>query len=302
MLVPYYKPFFMKSTVLTAVVFLLAGTVMNAQLSFLPQVGFEQSRTTVNYNALSTSGLQGNFKAGLKIDYRFKGGHSPFVNVATSPAPMNFSFSESGSLLDNMQQAKANLRLRLEAGYQYSSSPIQLTKGGSASRSASHHEGATQKKSCGSSSYTSHCGQQKLHTRSTRPVEALSMRLQPSLGFAYVPAANEAIKSNGNGFQYDGAAWKTALVPAMGFEFAKGRQRLATVTVFYTKPLQQNEETFTGNTGLKPISTSLSSKASTWGLTLGVPFGFTKSNATKTYREKKECSRTYKTYKRCSRI
>lgn len=296
----------MKSTVLTVTAFLLLGTAANAQLSFLPQVGFEQNRTSLNYNALSTSGMQGNFKAALKVDYRFKSGHSPFVNVATSPAPMHFSFNESGTLMNNGQSVKENLRLRLEAGYQYSSKPIQLGKSSSASKMVTtpvSQEGITQKRSCGSSSYTSRCGSQKMRTKSVQATEALAMRLQPSVALAYIPANNQTIKSGGGGFTYDANNWKTAIVPAMGFEFDRGRQRLFTLTVFYTKPLQQTKESFTSLSTTKPVITSLQSAASTWGMTLGVPFSFTKTKAAKTHREKKECTRTYsRSYRRCSKI
>lgn len=293
----------MKSTVLTGLVFLLAGVTAYAQLSFLPQIGFEQSRTTLNYgDALSTSGVQGNLKASLKMDYRLKGGHSPFVSVGTSPAPMNFSFADNGSLLNSYQSVKNNLQFRLEAGYQYSSRPIQLKKGSPAkTNAATINSGATsQRTSCGSF-YRSRCGAgRKLSPKIPQENTALNMRLQPSVAVAYIPSAGESIKQTGSGFEYNAANWKTAIVPAMGFEFAKGAQRLFTLSVFYTKPLGGNEETFTNLSAIKPVITRLDSKASTWGLTLGVPFSFTKSNTVKTKKVKRECTRS--TYRRCSRI
>lgn len=295
----------MKSTVLTGILLLLIGAVAHAQLSFLPQFGFEQSRSTLNYgDALSTSGVQGNLKASLKMDYRFKGGHSPFINLTTSPAPMNFIFTDNGSLINSYQSVKNNLQFRLEAGYQYSSRPIQFKKGSSAKSNVFEtNSGAVeQRKSCGSVTYRSHCCEKRMSPKNTLANNFLNMRLQPSLALAYIPSAGESIKQTGNGFQYNAANWKTAIVPAMGFEFAKGQQRLFTLTVFYTKPLGQNEETFTGSSGIKPTLTRLDPKASTWGMTIGVPFSFTKSNAIKTTKEKKEkkdCNRNY--YRRCSK-
>jgi hypothetical protein len=287
--------------------FLLIGTVANAQLSFLPQIGFEQSRTTLNYgDALSTSGISGNFKASLKMDYRLKGGHSPFINVSTTPAPVSFVFNESGSLMNNYQAAKNNLQLRLEAGYQYSSSPIQFKKKGSVSKSNApeiNNENIVVKKSCGSATYKSHCDDKKRNSKNPLNNDVLSMRLQPSLALAYIPSAGESLTQTANGFEYNAANWKTAVVPAMGFEFAKGRQRLFTLSIFYTKPLGEYEETVTSFSGNKAIITPLNPKASTWGMTLGVPFSFAKSNAVKikkVKRTKEDCNKSY--YRKCGKV
>ncbi len=224
MLVTYYKPVYMKSTVLTSLLFLLIGTVANAQLSFLPQVGFEQSRTTFNYGESSISGMQGNLKAGLKMDYRLKGGHSPFINLTTSPAPVNFVFSDGNSLANSYQSAKGNLQFRMEAGYQYSSRPFQFTKKGSTLKSDDFNTATAspgKKKNCGSSAYKSHCGQKKRSLKNRAENNFLNMRLQPSLAFAYIPSAGESIKQTPGGVEYNATNYKTAIVPAMGFEFAK---------------------------------------------------------------------------------
>jgi hypothetical protein len=292
--------------------FLLTGAVAQAQLSFLPQVGFEQSRTKLNYgNALSTSGIDGNFKASLKVNYQLKGGHSPFINLSTSPASVNFAFSEDGSLINSSQPVKNNLQFRLEGGYQYSSNPIQFKKRGADSKTivtetndvAIEQVATEQRKSCGSSTYKSHCGEKKVNLKRT-PVNNnyLNMRLQPSLALAYIPSTQESIKPTGNGFEYNATNWKTAIVPAMGFEFAKGQQRLFTLSVFYTKAVGQNEETFTSSSGTKAVVTRLNPGASTWGMTLGVPFSFAKWNAVKIKEVKKEkdCNKIY--YKKCTKI
>jgi hypothetical protein len=293
----------MKSTVLTGAL-LLAGTIVHAQLSFLPQVGFEQSRTTLNYNSLAASGANGNLRAGLKMDYRLKGGHGPYLNVGTSPAPINFAFDNTGQLVKGMQQAKNNLQLRLEAGYQYTSKAIQFGKGkrnNSNAASEATTETLTKKKSCGSVVYKSSCGNKRIMRKSVLADNNLNMRLQPSLGLAYLPAANDrGIKQTANGFEYNATNWKTAVVPAMGFEFAKGKQRLLTLTVFYTKPLGMQDESFTSATGNKAVTTNLSPAASTWGMTVGVPFSFSKAPVSKTKKAKTHCSKSV--YKRCVRI
>jgi hypothetical protein len=291
----------MKIIVLTGTL-LLAGATSHAQLSFLPQVGFEQSRTTLNYNSLSTSGANGNLRAALKMDYRLKGGHGPYVNLGTSAAPIKFWFDNTGQLVKGMQQAKDNLQFRMEAGYQYTSKAIRFGKAKNKMNNPateSFTETTMQKQSCGSSSYKSHCASKRKVAKTPLRDNTLNMRLQPSVGLAYLPAAEESIKQTANGVEYNATNWKTAVVPAMGFEFAKGQQRFLTLTVFYTKPLGMQEESFTSATGNKAITTTLSPKASTWGMTVGVPFSFSKSNAAKTKQVKKDCSKTI--YRRCIR-
>lgn len=294
----------MKSTLLTGAL-LLAGTFCHAQLSFTPQVGFEQSRANLNYNSLSTSDVQGNFRANLKTDYRFKGGHGPYISLGTSPAPIKFNFDNTGQLVKGVQQASDNLQFRMETGYQYTSKAIRLGKAktstGNPVSETMTSETIVQKKSCGSVVYKSHCSSKRKTVKSTPTDKTLNMRLQPSVGVAYLPSSDESIKQTASGYEYNATNWKTAIVPAMGFEFAKGKQRLLTLTVFYTKPLDLQDESFTTATGNKTIVTNLSPAASTWGMTVGVPFSFTKTqgNKTQTQKQKKECSTNY--YKRCTR-
>ena len=139
-----------------------------------------------------------------------------------------------------------------------------------------------------------------MRTRKPLTNSNLNMRLQPSLALAYIPSTNESLKQTASGFEYNAAAWKTAIVPAMGFEFAKGPQRLFTLSVFYTKPLGQNEETFTSSSVAKPTITRLAPTASSWGMTVGVPFSFAKANNNKVKKEKRECNRIY--YRKCSKL
>ena len=287
---------------------LLAGTTLHAQFSLLPYAGFEQSHNTLSYgNGLSAADVNGNLKAGLRMDYRLKGGHSPFVNITTNPAPVSFSFNKAGSLADNVAAVRGNQQLRLEAGYLFSSRPIQFGRRSSTSTISSFSEtierGTMQKKSCGSmTSIQSHCNKRNRSFKSALPHQSLNMRLQPSVALAYIPSAVQTVKQTVDGFAYTAGAWKTAIVPAVGFEFAKGKQRLFTLTAFYTQPLGQNKETVTTQIESKTITTALQQTSSTWGLTLGVPFSFSKSNTNKvkTRTEKKSCTRTY--YRKCVRL
>ena len=84
----------MKLAALPCLLFLLIGSAANSQLSLLPQIGFEQSRTKVQYNNkdIFKPFAEGNIQASLRADYRFKKGHGPFVSIASSPA-FRFAFS-----------------------------------------------------------------------------------------------------------------------------------------------------------------------------------------------------------------
>lgn len=275
---------------------LLAGTALHAQFQFLPHAGFEQSRTIANANAFSVQDINGFLKAGLRTSYQLKGGHSPFFNLTTNPAPVSFAFDKTGNLLNHYRSG--NLQLRVEAGYLYSSKPIRLGKGHPAQRSSSQLTAlaTTQRKSCGSKAYPSSCGSRKAKALSSPLNKALNMRLQPSLALAYLPSSTQAVMQKEGGFDYT-PSWRTAVVPSMGFEFAKGAQRLFTLAVFYTAPLGQKEEAATTSVESKTITTRLQPQLATWGVTLGLPFSFSKAKMTKTHTrtktEKKSCTRSY---------
>lgn len=290
----------MKPSLLSCLVLLLAGTAARAQLSLLPQAGFEQSRTALGYgNGLSASSINTNVKAGLKTAYGLKGGHTPFLNLTTAPAPVIFSFNSNGDLTDHFQSTIP--KLRLEAGYQFSSKAIQLGKKGTANNAASSatEQAAAPQSRCGLL-YRSHCGQQKRMSRMNPVNEPWTMRLQPALALAYVPSAEQSLRSKSNGLEYKAAAWKTALVPSVGVEFAKGQQRLFTVSIFYTKPLAEGDQMATLSSGVKAVPVMLQPKTASWGLTVGVPFSFARTGHHKPTMEKKECRRN--SYRRCMRV
>ena len=118
------------------------------------------------------------------------------------------------------------------------------------------------------------------------------MRIQPSLGFAYIPSVKKDMVADGSFYQYNAGNWNTAIVPALGFEFGKGRQRILNVNLFYTKGLGNlNTKTITTIEAGKPNVNSFSSKTSNWGLTVGVPFrlGKNKNTVTKKSEQKTNC-------------
>ena len=284
---------------------LLAGTASHAQFSLLPYAGFEQANNSLRYGSgFSASDVNGNLKAGLRADYRLKGGHSPFVNFTTSPAPVSFRFDRAGSLLNAADAVRGNLQFRLEAGYLYNSKPIQLgkKKGTTPPAVETVTVTSTRKSSCGSYTYKSHCGSKTKAAPKVLENKTLNMRLQPALAMAYIPSSEQRIKPAANGFEYTAGTWKTALVPSLGFAFAKGNQSLFTLTAFYTRALGQQEELALTQVESKIIQTPLQQRTSTWGLSLGLPIHFGGQKATKvhTTTEKKVYRKT--SYKRCIRM
>ena len=73
------------------------GYAASAQFSLLPQVGFENSRTNISYNNLrdfSPLGVKFSPQASLRMDYKFKKGHGPFLGLSSSRSLVSFSFSD----------------------------------------------------------------------------------------------------------------------------------------------------------------------------------------------------------------
>lgn len=294
----------MKPTLLLGCV-LLAGTVAQAQLSLLPYAGFEQSNHSLRYGSgFSASNINGNLKAGLRADYRLKGGHSPFVNFATSPAPVSFRFDRAGSLLNAADAVRGNLQFRVEAGYLYNSKPIALGKKKTALPPTQETVTAThvRKSRCGSYTYQSRCGAKTKTIQPAPENKTLNMRLQPALALAYLPSSEQTLRPAANGFEYTAGTWKTALVPSLGFAFAKGDKPLFILTAFYTRALGQQEELALTQVESKIIQTPLQQRNATWGLSLGLPVSFARQKATRvqTVTEKKVYTKT--PYKRCVRL
>jgi hypothetical protein len=281
---------------------LLAGSALHAQFSLFPNAGFEQSRNSLGYGSgLSAADINGNFKAGLRAGFGLKGGHSPFVGLSTNAAPVSFRFTNPGSLQSNIEAVKGNLQYRLEAGYQYSSKPIQLgkTKSVNAAATSAGNTSSKQKKSCGSYSYRSHCGSKN---KAASPVnKTLNMRLQPSLALAYNPSSVQTLKQRADGFEYTAGAWKTALVPAVGFAFAKGAVPLFTLTAFYTRPLGQKDVMASTQLEGKNFVTALQPASSSWGMTIGLPVNFSKAKASQLQKRTEKHSIQKSSNRKCMR-
>ncbi|MBD0286362.1 MAG: hypothetical protein ICV51_11215 [Flavisolibacter sp.] len=272
----------MKPSALSLALFLLAGTAAQAQLTLLPQLGFDVSSTRVQINDLrsfSPIGAQGSPKANVRLDYRFKQGHGPFVGIGTSPSVVAFTFADPAMAATAFRAATNNLQWRLEGGYQYSSKPIYFKNAPASTTPAkTMTEKSSGQRSCGSYSYRSHCGENKMVAAAKKDTR-LNMRIQPAVGIAYIPSAEESFSKEGSLYQYNAGNWTTALLSGVGFEFAKGAQRKLTVGVQYAKGLGMDTETLTAASDGKVTSTNFRSASSAWSVTVGVPFTLGKKPA-----------------------
>jgi len=274
------KNTFMKPAAFTGI-FLLLCAFVHAQFTLLPQAGFDNTSTRVNYNnSLNFSPLSGqtDFKASLRLDYKFKGGHGPYALVGTSPAVINMSFKSPSNAMNELQATASSLQWKLEAGYQYTSKAIKLTNHSAKPKTEKSSVSKVESKttsSFGCGARISCCSRPK--TSSPKQQQDLNLRIQPSAGFAYIPTNASDIIQDASGYQYNAGNYNTAFVSALGFELGKGKQRLMTLSVHYVKGLGNlDTKTIVSEESGKPVSTTFSSVSSSWGLTLGVPFTLAK--------------------------
>ena len=271
---------------------LLCGATANAQLSLLPQIGLDNSRTSIDLNNTRFNPLGNEIspRASLRLDYKFKKGHGPFVGVATSPAVVQFSFADPNAALTQFKAAASNLQLRFEGGYGYTSKPIQLGKNSRSNLSKAPAQRAVkvpaqksgarttvQKKECGSYTYRSQCGNKTVTKIITQkyvaPRENWNLRMQPSVGAAFIPSIQDDLEVKDGAYRYNAGNWNTALVSGLGFEFGKGLQRKFTVSVYYLKGLGNlDTRTLTTESEGKAHVTRFQSNTSAWSAGLGIPF------------------------------
>ena len=277
--------------------FIVSALAMNAQkLSLTPQVGFENSKTSVNYNNLgSFAPLGGEFnpQVSLRLDYKFKQGFGPYIGASTSRSGVLYNFNDVENGMNVYNATKANMQLRLEAGYQFTTKPILFNKAkkptGSSSKTKSSDK-PSNKSSCGSYSYRSSCSKnyssqssrcQSKSSATAKKAENKSkggwVRLQPSVGVGYIAAPKTDIVSKSQGgqttYEYRAGNWNTAFLTGMGFEFGRNKERLLNVSINYFKGIgNMNQQTISNESGIKTSYATLDSKASGWNMRIGIPF------------------------------
>jgi len=274
------------------------GSIVSAQLSIVPQWGIESSKTTLSYNnspSYSPLGIKLSPHASVRVDYKFKKVHGPFVGLATTRSAVNYTFSNPETGKTNYTAFRDNKQLRLEAGYQVSTKPIYFNKSSSKNKSANiSPEKYTSKRSCGESYTRSHCGSKAFKTTAPSSHSAATSKnnnkgswvsIQPSAGMAFIPtasAAEIATKNNGtiNSYEYNAGNWKSAVVAGAGFTFGKNHQEKLVVSINYLRGIGNLQtKNITTTLDSKPTTTYISSTASNWNLRIGIPFSFGKKTA-----------------------
>src|SRR4030095_7318105 len=281
----------MRSVALSGL-FIVSVLAMNAQkLSLTPQVGFENSRTSVNYNNLgSFAPLGGEFnpQVSLRLDYKFKQGFGPYIGASTSRSGVLYNFYDVEKGMTAYNATKANRQIRLEAGYQYTTKPILFNKTKKPTGTSSKTK-PSNKSSCGNYSYGSSCSKSyssqssRCQSKSSATKKAENknkggwVRLQPSIGVGYIAAPTTDIVSKTGGgqttYEYRAGDWNTAFLTGMGFEFGRNKQRLMNVSINYFKGIgNMNPQTISNESGIKTNYATLESKASGWNMRIGIPF------------------------------
>lgn len=275
----------MRIAALTFVLFVASVVATNAQrFSLLPQVGFENSKTTVSYNdlrSIAPLGVKFTPQASLRLNYASKQGHGFFIGAATSRHTISYNFSDLESGMTNFNATTGNMQVRLEGGYQFSAKPISLNK-----TSASSAKKNTEKKKCepaaksscsSKASYSSRCGSSKARQPALAKNKGSWMRIQPSIGMGFMPAVRTdvvtKVQNAQTTYDYRAGNWNTAIIAGTGFEFGRNNTRLFTVSVNYYKGLGNlNTETITTQSSTKSVTATLNSASSGWDVRVGIPF------------------------------
>lgn len=317
-------------SVALAGLFIVSSLAMNGQkLSLTPQVGFESSKTTVNYNSLGSFAPMGNVfspQVNLRLDYKFKQGFGPYIGASTSRSGVLYNFNNLETGMNVYNATKANMQVRLEAGYQFTTNPILFKKTKKPATTSTSKPTNTKKSSCGNYSYRSSCTKNYSSQSSSRcqsksstakKAEAKNkggwVRLQPSMGVGYIFAPKTDIVSKTDGvqttYEYRAGNWNTAFLTGMGFEFGRNKQRLVNVSLNYFKAIgNMGKQTVSSVSEIKTTHATLESGASGWNMRIGIPFtlipekkqGNPKTTTTKT-KKTSSCDKTKIEYRyRCT--
>ncbi|HET9825750.1 MAG TPA: hypothetical protein VFP87_10455, partial [Chitinophagaceae bacterium] len=178
-------------------------------------------------------------------------------------------------------------QLQLQGGLQYSSKPIFLKQKNTSNPStkpASEKTSSCQSYYSGCSHYSSSCCHKQTPGQDSKSrKQAWAVRIQPSAGFAFMPSSRPNLVTeivNGQpSYTYNAGNLKTALLTGVGFEFAKNKSRILTLSVNYFKGIGNNETTFTTQSANKTTTTTLNSKMSGWTAAIGIPISFSKRPA-----------------------
>jgi hypothetical protein len=275
---------------------IILGCVARAQFSIVPQFGTESSKTIVNYNSspeFSPLGAKFSPQASVRLDYKFKQGHGPFVGLATTRSGVDYTFSNPESGATNYTANRSDMKLGFEAGYQYTTKPLYFNKSGSKNKSTSTaaQPSTPTKTSCRDYYLRSRCGSSSYKTATAAPANNTNkgswISFQPSAGMAFVPTASDAeiatsTQSGMNTYEYNAGNWKTAFIAGAGFIFGKNDHQKLIISVNYLKGIGNlQQQTLTTTTDAKPVTTTIASEVSNWNLRIGIPISLGKKPAPK---------------------
>jgi hypothetical protein len=280
----------------TVVLFCLVAfgyAAKSQRFSLLPQVGFENSKTNISYNDLSSfspAGVKFSPQASLRLTYTSKHGDGFFLGVASSRSVVNFTFTDLENGMNSFTATAGNMQLRLEGGYQFSSKPISLS---SKSQSSSKSEGMKKSSFCPGGHCCHRGSGNKTKSSSPGRNKGSWVRIQPSIGMSYIPGTKtDVITKTQNGqtaYEYRAGNWNTALIAGTGFEFGRKNVRLFTVSINYFKGLGNlDDQTITSAAGVKAVTTHLQSSVSGWNMKIGIPFSLRSKSAAAKYK-RPEC-------------
>jgi hypothetical protein len=322
----------MRTVALTALLVAFSYAASAQKFTLLPQVGFENSRTVINYNdvnCISPLGVKFSPQGSLRLNYSSKKGHGFFIGAATSRASTVFSFNNLENGAQQYIATPGNLQVRLEGGYQFSTKPIffknnktkqaAAKKATVAKKQTATSTTTTVRRGCGGKTYTvtSRCGASAKKTEIKQKENTIAapkgswMRFQPSVGLGFVPDTRTDLitktQAGQTTYQYSAGNMNTAFITGAGFEFGRSNTRLFTVNVNYFNGIgNMGKRTISVTEAGKTTTTSLQSDVSGWSVRVGIPFNLGKSATaknkdTKVQKTEYRCGQQSRTIYRCRR-
>jgi hypothetical protein len=281
----------MRPATLFLCLFVVSGFAANAQFSLTPQMGIEDPTTKISYNnGTYFVPLQSQLapRLALKLDYKFKQGHGVFIGLATSRSGLEYSFTSPESGMTQYSAMVGQMQARFEGGYQFTTKPIYFNKKSASNASSSTSKmssTATTHSDCGGYSYMHHCCNRNKLAQQPKQNQSWFVRIQPSLGMAFVPAGKSAVETETKAGQptytYQAGAYSTALVTGAGFEFGAAKRRFFIININYFKALSDQSATLVTQVGGKNVVTNLNSKVGGWNASLGIPISLNKTQVAK---------------------
>lgn len=280
----------MKTFTLCTVALVVTGFTAGAQkFTLIPQVGIQNPLTRVSLNNLPAfTPLQSQAAAmpGIRVDYQLKKGFGPFAGISTSPSAVAFSFNNPESAARNFTATQGNTMWQLQGGLQARSKPMYFKKTASIAQPAVVQEPKPSYSRCGRYQATSRCGtQNRQQAAAPAPRKGMFVSIVPSAGIAFNPFTpqnlNSKLQTAGSTATYQAGNINTAIITGVGFEFGNDTKRLFTLNINHFKGLGNNAETLVTESGLKMITTNLSSSVSGWSASFGIPIAMGKKPAIK---------------------